>query len=471
MERIRQSYSKFYEILLIPFIIIYILFASQTGQTQNAQPIQQDQRTWAIYGSIVTEEGAKEGWLLFDRQGISSVYCSENQIPKDARIIKYNGYIFPGLIDNHNHAQWNALPRWRAAGGRIFQSRYEWLDPSYKDYRENVGDIYYKRLHDGNLEYASLKYAEIRALIGGTTIIQSTYPTPEPPFLVRNLDVTYGADSRIKDITEIKQEEILRFKTGFASGRVRRVFLHIGEGKASDQKCRKEFAELESRGMVRPGVVIIHGIALSRQDFQKMAKARMFLVWSPKSNEVLYKETAKVHEALEEGVTVAVAPDWTITGSNNVLEELKVAYEYSKKHLGGKITPSQLFKMGTSDAAKVAGVEERLGSIAFGYSADIFLAPKLDPNPYKSLLKTSPKHIHLVFIDGVPLYGDPEELEKWVPTDSLDKIKVENSEKALLMKGDPQSVWHSSQRYEDLVKILSGALPKLAPLIEVNNEK
>ena len=109
-----------------------------------------------------------------------------------------------------------------------------------------------------------------------------------------------------------------------------------------------------------------------------MAKARVFLVWSPKSNEVLYKETVKILEALDEGVTVAVAPDWTITGSNNVLEELKVAYKYSKKHLGGKITPHQLFKMSTSDAAKVAGVEERLGSIAFGYAADFFLAPKLD---------------------------------------------------------------------------------------------
>jgi hypothetical protein len=127
--------------------------------------------------------------------------------------------------------------------------------------------------------------------------------------------------------------------------------------------------------------------------------------------------------------------------------------------------------MSTSDAAKVAGVEERLGRIAFGFSADIFLAPKLNPDTYESLLKTSPKHIHLVFIDGVPLYGDPEEIGKWVPADSLDKIKVENSEKALLLKGDPQSVWHSSQRYEELVKILSGALPKLAPLIEVNNGK
>ena len=183
MKNTRHSYPKFHGSLLIFFLLIYILFACQAGQSKNTQPVKEDQRTWAIYGSIVTDEGAKEGWLLFDRRGISSVFCSEDQIPKDACIIKYNGYIFPGLIDNHNHAQWNALPRWRAPGGRTFQSRYEWLDPNYKDYRENVNNIYYKTIHDANLEYASLKYAEIRALIGGTTIIQSTYRSPEPPIL------------------------------------------------------------------------------------------------------------------------------------------------------------------------------------------------------------------------------------------------------------------------------------------------
>lgn len=443
--------------------VVFCFFVCVLGYAAQLPVIpQEDHSCWAVYGSLVTTEGAKEGWLVFDRGGISAVNCPPEKIPEGAHIIKYDGYIFPGLIDTHNHAQWNAIPQWRA--GRTFQNRYEWQRD--REYRDKVARLFYENLK--GVEYASLKYAEIRGLIGGTTLIQSTYACPGQQMLIRELDATYGADSYIPDINKIQQLELNRFRTGFAAGKTRRIFLHIAEGKAEDPQSKMEFAKLEADGLVRPGVVVIHGIALTRRDFRKMAKASMFLVWSPKSNEVLYGETAKIQEALEEGVTVALAPDWTISGSDNVLEELKVAYSYSQNCLKGKISPLQLFKMTTSDAAKVAGVEERLGRLDFGYAADFFMTPRLDPDPYKSLLKTCPRHIHLVFVDGMPIYGDPEELRKWISSDLLDTIKVENVNKSILLMGDLRPAWHSWQRYKDLRLILQDALKpvKPAPLIE-----
>src|SRR5439155_832903 len=77
---------------------------------------------------------------------------------------KYSGYIFPGLIDTHNHPQYNAIPRWRAA--KKYKNRYEWIvDPIY---RQNVEAVFAK-LKEHHVEYAALKYGEVRALIGGTT--------------------------------------------------------------------------------------------------------------------------------------------------------------------------------------------------------------------------------------------------------------------------------------------------------------
>ena len=339
--------------LLCVALCLFIGMLGDAAQPPLIPP--EDYSCWAVYGSIVSNEGAKEGWLVFDRGGIYAVHCPPEKIPKGARIIKYDGYIFPGLIDTHNHAQWNAIPQWRA--GRTFKNRYEWQRD--KGYLDKVQSLFYVNLKGA--EYASLKYAEIRGLLGGTTIIQSTYTSPESQLLTRNLDISFEADSYIPDIEKIQQQDIYRFRTGLAAGRVRRIFLHIAEGQAEDPQSKGEFAWLKENGLVRPGVVVIHGIALTREDFRTMARAGMFLVWSPKSNEVLYGETAKIQDALEEGVTVALAPDWTISGSNNVLEELKVAYEYSQKNLNGKITPFQLFKMTTSDAAKVAGVEESAG--------------------------------------------------------------------------------------------------------------
>src|SRR5207244_1052184 len=164
-------------------------------------------------------------------------------------------------------------------------------------------------------------------------------------------------------IGAISEEEVHRFRTGLASGRTRRIFLHIAEGQAADPDSKQEFDTLAKKGLVRPGVVVIHGVALVRSDFDRMARAGVPLVWSPKSNFVLYGETARVEDAIDAGVTVALAPDWTISGSSNLLAELKVADEYSRRSLAGKISPARLFRMVTSDAAKAAGVDERLGRL------------------------------------------------------------------------------------------------------------
>jgi len=419
---------------------------------------------WAVHGEIVSVDGAAAGWVVFDNSGISSVCCSESDIPKNARKLKHDVYIYPGLIDAHNHAHWNALPSWRA--GKKFNSRYEWLvDP---DYLKNVNSVFYDKLRNANLEYAGLKYGEIRALIGGGTVLQSTYAAAEPKYLVRNLDSSYGADSRIQDITAITPLEIHRFRSGLADGRTRRIFLHIGEGKKSDAKCANEFGYLESRGLARSGVVVIHGVALGASDFGKMAASDMYLVWSPKSNLVLYGETADVEEALKAKVTVALAPDWTITGSDNVLEEMKVAAQFSKDKLNGRITAKQLFQMVTADAAKAAGVAEQLGRIAVGYSGDMFFAPKLHSDPFESLLLTTPKDVQLVFINGIPVYGDSKTMHELLPDASLDDLNIEGTTKCIHLVGDPDGAWHSQQRFPELLKALQGALPAVAPLIEPN---
>ena len=49
------------------------------------------------------------------------------------------------------------------------------------------------------------------------------------------------------------------------------------------------------------------------------------MVWSPFSNLLLYGGTSDVARARQEGVVMALGPDWSPTGSKNLLAELKVA--------------------------------------------------------------------------------------------------------------------------------------------------
>ena len=39
-------------------------------------------------------------------------------------IVETDSFIFPGLIDLHDHITWNVLPRWRP--NQLFMNRYEW---------------------------------------------------------------------------------------------------------------------------------------------------------------------------------------------------------------------------------------------------------------------------------------------------------------------------------------------------------
>ena len=57
-----------------------------------------------------------------------------------------------------------------------------------------------------------------------------------------------------------------------------------------------------------PGVVVIHGVALTFPDFLEMAAHRVGFVWSPRSNFELYGQTADVAAAKDAGVTIALAP-------------------------------------------------------------------------------------------------------------------------------------------------------------------
>ena len=439
-------------------VLCFFLSGCATGP-QWLPRVQHEQPPYVIYGSVVSDNGAKDGWVVVHRGVIVSVGSSESTIPKHARKYKYSGYIFPGLIDTHNHPQYNAIPRWRAA--KKYKNRYEWIvDPIY---RQNVEAVFAK-LKEHHVEYAALKYGEVRALIGGTTSIQGTYAPPESNGLVRNISPTYEADAYTLDVRGLSDEKVQKIRSDLTTGQLKRYFLHVAEGV--DTKSSEEFNVLQSKGLLRSGIVLIHGIALTREQFRLMRRVGAYLVWSPQSNLSLYGKTTDVVAAKEEGLTISLAPDWTITGTDNMLEELKVAEKYSKERLHSKVTARDLFRMATINAAKVAGLDQFLGRVAPRFGADFFLAPRLDPDPFKSLLKTNSRDVHMVFVDGVPLYGDEGEVEKFVDSNSIDRINVQGRQKVVVTVADPRLAPRSQEHFRDIVQLLQKSIVMVAPLSE-----
>jgi hypothetical protein len=76
--------------------------------------------------------------------------------------------------------------------------------------------------------------------------------------------------------------------------------------------------------------------------------------------------------------------------------------------------------MATSIPARIAGIDDKVGSIQKGLFADLFLLRGDTRHPFDSLIQASSKDVELVLVNGVPIYGDPKLMNAFsVKTESL----------------------------------------------------
>jgi len=389
-----------------------------------------------LRGTILTPDGVIEhGYLGIVNGRIVSVSAKQPDIP-DAVRVNTEGIILPGFLDLHNHVPWNVLPRW--SPGRTFTDQPQWADdPKFRAFSAPFDHLVASSFCDMNA------WGELRALVGGTTSILATRSFACIHGLVRDLDYNSG----FYGTTELDREHIFN-AAGFrlpppsdVAGRAAFVqvarflianpfyealAMHVAEG--TDAYAEEQFTFLQSQSLLNPKGVLIHGISLGASDFQAMAATGAALVWSPRSNLELYGTTANIAAALDAGVEIALAPDWALTGSSNMLDELKTAAQWNREHLGGRLTDRELVDMVTSVPAHVAGVDDEVGFIRPGLRADLLVIggenDDDDVDPYRRVVDATPEDVRLVLIDGVPLYGDRDLTERfWDPPD-LEELDI-----------------------------------------------
>lgn len=390
--------------------LLLIFFYPLTTRAQT-QP-------FAIGGTIVTPSGIRShAWLLVQNGKISAI-TDNRPTDKAVNIVDTADLIFPGFVDLHNHPMYAVFPRWRP--NRKFANRYEWRSDS--EYIRLVGSPGRELQSDESMFCDVDEFAEVQALMGGTTTItgiSARKATPPVPTcvngLVRNLDWysnLYGSgqaerESNLLGITPGDLDPHVEEET---KNRLRNfdldlVTIHLGEGIPSDPESTGEFTSLWTHGLLLPRVAIVHGTALGPAEFQEMHLAGVGLIWSPRSNMELYGTTTDVAAAFRYGVTIALAPDWAVTGSTNTLAEIAYAYDLSRTKLDGLFSPRQLFEMATTIPAALAGVGGRIGSLQPGLQADFFVLHGDINSPFETLVTAGPKDVQLVVIGGIPIYG------------------------------------------------------------------
>jgi 5-methylthioadenosine/S-adenosylhomocysteine deaminase len=110
-------------------------------------------------------------------------------------------------------------------------------------------------------------------------------------------------------------------------------------------------------------------------------------------------------------VPVGLGADWLPSGSTSLLAEMKVARQ-ELINQGHPLTAAQLVAMVTSAAADIAGLADKIGSIAVGRLADVLVLAQHDADPYQSVCDSYPNDVELVLIGGDIAYGRTD----WVTT-------------------------------------------------------
>jgi hypothetical protein len=129
------------------------------------------------------------------------------------------------------------------------------------------------------------------------------------------------------------------------------------------------------------------------------------MVWSPLSNLLLYGQTARVADARGRGILIGIGPDWSPSGSKNVLGELRVAAAVAELD-DLPLAPRDIVAMATCDAARILGWEDALGSLEAGKLADlVVLDDDGKGDPYANLLSADESTLALVMIGGIGRFG------------------------------------------------------------------
>ncbi|MBX7198551.1 MAG: amidohydrolase family protein [Rhodospirillaceae bacterium] len=367
-----------------------------------------------IKGTVVTPDAViPGGWVAIDHGKIISITAAKPALAA-ARTLETTDIIFPGFVDLHNHPLYNIYPRWTPS--HAYHNRYEWRgDEAYLKAIANP----HRPMAPGHFCDID-RFVELKELLGGTTTMVGISQPRDTDIsciagLARNLDWFtgfYGAKvgpERVVNVLGVQPDDVKYAPASLAEslkkGDADLLVIHIAEGQRSDPKTRAEFAELEKQGWLTSRTAVIHGVALTRADFAKMHAAGATLVWSPRSNMELYKETANVADAAAEKVAIALAPDWSPTGSTNMLAELKFAKQVNDGQFKGLFTAKQLFEMASAVPARTARIDDKVGALKPGLYADLFLLHGDAAAPYDALLKASPGDVTLTLVNGVPVSG------------------------------------------------------------------
>jgi cytosine/adenosine deaminase-related metal-dependent hydrolase len=348
---------------------------------------------------------------------------------ESAQRVSTGGIVTPGLMDLHSHLAYNTLPLWVAPRTTPYQTRYQW--PGAVTYGRDISNP--AQALGIVAAAATLRYAEVKAIVGGVTAIQGSPPLTRafPGWMVRNVekDPVGGRDTVRQSVLKVEPERLDSYAAAMGEGRS--FFYHLAEGTAA--ALRSEYRDLAAHGCAGPNLIGIHSTALTRADYSDWSPPGA-IVWSPFSNIWLYGATTDVLAARDRGQLVCLGSDWAPSGTRSLLWELKVADIWNREELGGALSDRDLVELATRNPglAMERAWHVPVGRIVEGALADLTVHGARHADPYRSLISAREPDIKLVVVGGRPVYGLVSQLRA-AGTRDIETIVVAGRRRGIVM--------------------------------------
>ena len=268
---------------------------------------------------------------------------------------------FPGLINSHDHLEFNCY----APTGK----------PPYRDFVGWAEDVQAAREVMGSVEAIPLalrrRFGLLKNLLWGVTAVADhggAEPEGDDPLTV------------LTPYKDLHSAEFGRRRSWFNG--LGPVVIHLAEGDTP--ACRKRALGYLRWNLLRRPVAGVHGVALKGDDFEQLAA----LVWCPGSNLFLFGRTADAATAARR-TTLLFGTDSTLSAPGTLWDHLRYAR--------GSVREPEIFKALTLAPGRFWKTPTR---------HDFVVARRRTAHKWDAFFALTPDDILLVVKDGKPVLAD-----------------------------------------------------------------
>ena len=361
--------------------------------------------------------------------------------------MKEKSFIYPSLINTHDHLQGNYRPPVGPSDGNFYLTWLPWDNDlkASETFRER------SQLTREDL-YALSGY---KCLFSGVTTVNDHFPHKLNSQILPTLPVRAIQEYTIEhECTsyDLKWGDGIAIEHGRAVQNSWPFITHLSEG--FDGEAMQSVDKLKKMSVLDKHCLFVHCIGLSDKDIKKTAKAGASVSWCGFSNMFMFNVTCKIRKMIKAGVNVTIGTDSSATGSANLLDEIKYDRQLYQKLYGEDLPAKKIFQMVTINAARAFWMQDRIGSLEEGKLGDILVLRAKENDPYENLVNAGMQDIELLTLAGRPIYGELRFLDIFngeLPP-GYTQIKVDNRD--MFVRGDPIGLYRMVREKIGFKKVL-----------------